>query len=68
MKVVRSNKPGKKFKVTVEGKDIHFGAQGYRIGKVGSDKWKSYCARSSGIKGADDPTSANYWSRKQWKC
>jgi hypothetical protein len=67
-KITRSTKPEKKFKVVVEGKEIHFGAKGYRIGKVGSAKWRSYCARSAGIKGADDPKSANYWSRKQWKC
>jgi len=29
---------------------------------------KSYCARSSGIKGTDDKFSANYWSRKKWNC
>ena len=29
---------------------------------------KSYCARSGGIKGASDRCSANYWSRRQWKC
>lgn len=29
---------------------------------------KSYCARSSGIKGTANKLSANYWSRKQWSC
>ncbi len=29
---------------------------------------KSYCARSGGIKGKDNKMSANYWSRKAWKC
>lgn len=29
---------------------------------------KSYCARSAGIKGGDGKMSANYWSRKAWKC
>jgi hypothetical protein len=29
---------------------------------------KSYCARSAGIKGANNKLSANYWSRKQWRC
>ena len=67
-KITRSTRKGKKFQVTVKGKTIHFGAKGYRIGKVGSKKWKSYCARSVGIKGAKDITSANYWSRKKWKC
>jgi hypothetical protein len=32
------------------------------------DRKKSYCARSAGIKGAKDKLSANYWSRRQWKC
>ena len=29
---------------------------------------KNYCSRSSGIKGAKDKFSANYWSRKAWNC
>ena len=29
---------------------------------------KSYCARSWGIKWGKWKLSANYWSRKQWKC
>jgi hypothetical protein len=66
-KITRSDRKGKKFKVTVKGKEIHFGARGYRI-KPGTKYGDSYCARSSGIKGTDDITSANYWSRKKWKC
>ena len=29
---------------------------------------KSYCARSAGQGNANKKTSANYWSRKAWKC
>jgi len=29
---------------------------------------KSYCARSKGIGKLKDKLSANYWSRKAWKC
>ena len=32
------------------------------------ERRKSYCARSAGIKGGDGKLSANYWSRKQWRC
>ena len=29
---------------------------------------KSYCARSKGIGKLKDKLSANYWSRRAWKC
>lgn len=29
---------------------------------------KSYCARSKGIGNLKNKLSANYWSRKAWKC
>ena len=32
------------------------------------ERRKSYCARSGGIKGGKGKMSANYWSRKAWKC
>jgi hypothetical protein len=67
VKITRSDKPGKKYKVVVDGKEIHFGAKGYRI-KPGTKAGDAYCARSYGIKGKDDPQSANYWSRKMWRC
>jgi hypothetical protein len=57
----------KKFMVKVHGKIIHFGARGYRI-KPGTKAGNAYCARSSGIKGANNPNSANFWSRLMWKC
>lgn len=37
-------------------------------GTSNKDRRKSYCARSGGIKGKNDKFSANYWSRKAWKC
>lgn len=62
----------KKWKTKVNGKIVRHGAKGYRIGKVGSKKWKSYCARSLGIAKkyplARLKTSPNYQSRRKWKC
>jgi len=66
-KVTRSNRKGKKYKVTYQGKDIHFGASGYRI-KPGTPAGDSYCARSAGIKGASDKSTPNYWARRLWGC
>lgn len=61
-----------KWKTKVEGKVIKHGQPGTRIGKVGSAKWKSYCARSLGIAkkypSARKKTSANYQSRRKWRC
>jgi len=66
-KITRSDREGKKYMVTVNGKEIHFGATGYRI-KPGTPAGNSYCARSAGIKGAEDVTSPNHWARKLWSC
>lgn len=66
-KVQRSDREGKKYKVVVGGKEIHFGASGYRI-KPGTPAGDSYCARSAGIAGANDRTTPNYWARKLWSC
>lgn len=53
-------------------KVVKHGAKGYRIGKPGSLKQKSYCARSLGISkkfsSARQPCSPNYLSRRRWKC
>lgn len=65
----------KKWTTKCNGKIIRHGAKGYRIGKVGSKKWKSYCVRSKGImkkfnqdcKGKDK-CSPNCLSRKKWRC
>ena len=67
IKIQRSNREGKKYMVNVDGKEIHFGATGYRI-KPNTNAGDSYCARSAGIKGANDPTTPNYWARQLWSC
>lgn len=62
----------KKWATKVGGKIVYHGAKGYNIGRVGSKKWKSYCARSGGIankypsaRASDSPNSL---SRKKWRC
>lgn len=77
MKERRSKAKGKKFATTdpKTGKTVNYGATGYTIGRVGSAKQKSYCARSAGIvrkygydcSGADKYKPACL-SRKKWKC
>ena len=66
-KVKRSNREGKKYRVDYENEAIHFGASGYRI-RPGTASGDSYCARSHGIGRLEDPSSANFWSRKMWRC
>lgn len=66
-KITRSDTKDKKYAVEYKGKVINFGAKGYRI-KPGTDAGDSYCARSFGIKGANDKSSANYWARQLWSC
>lgn len=66
-KIQASDRAGKKYKVTVGGQEIHFGASGYRI-KPGTDAGDNYCTRSLKIKGANDPSTANYWARQLWSC
>lgn len=68
--------PGEKKKFAVYVKDpssdkvkkVRFGDPNLSIKKSQLERKKSYCARSSGIKGKGDKTSANYWSRKMWDC
>ena len=77
-KKVRLNKPfrtpgeKKKFAVYVKKDDkvvkVRFGDPKMSIKKDQPGRKKSYCARSGGIKGKNDRTSPNYWSRKQWGC
>lgn len=47
---------------------VNFGDKTLSIKKDQPDRKASYCARSGGIKGKGDVTSANYWSRKAWDC
>ena len=78
-KKVTLNKPrrtpggGKKFEVFVKNDAgrvvrVAFGDPKMSIKKDQPGRKKSYCARSGGIKGTKDRTSANYWSRKMWGC
>ena len=66
-KVTRSTRKNKKYKVEYKGEAIHFGAKGYRM-FPNTRRGDAYCSRSLGIKGANDPTSANFWARKAWGC
>lgn len=49
-------------------KMVRFGDPKMTIKKDQPARKKSYCARSAGIKGANDKFSANYWSRRAWNC
>ena len=49
-------------------KTVHFGDPELNIKKGQPARKESYCARNGGIKGKDDPFSANYQSRKAWDC
>mgnify|MGYP006448043307 CR=1 FL=1 len=68
-KSTRDNK-SKMVKACKDGKEkiVHFGDPDMSIKKDKKARKKSYCARSSGIKGKNDKFSANYWSRKAWDC
>lgn len=77
-KTVPLNKPMagdvKKSKVYVDpdgdgkAQKVNFGDKNLSIKKNQPARKKSYCARSGGIKGKTDKTSANYWSRRAWDC
>jgi hypothetical protein len=77
-KTVPLNKPMagdvKKSKVYVDpdgdgkAKKVNFGDKTLSIKKNQPARKKSYCARSGGIKGTSDKSSANYWSRRAWDC
>jgi hypothetical protein len=47
---------------------VRYGDPDMSVKKDQKGRKKSYCARSSGIKGADSKLSANYWSRRRWGC
>lgn len=63
MEIQKSNKPGKKWKTTIDGKTYHGGDSNYTIAP-GTKRGDAYCARSSGIK----MTPRNRMARKKWKC
>lgn len=50
-----------------DGKEIHFGDPDMPE-YPGTKRGDNYCARSSGIKGVNNPKSANFWSRQMWSC
>ena len=60
--------PGKKFSVKSGNRTVSYGEKGYTIGKCGTPKAHSYCARSSGIKKCKNPPCPNDLSRKKWSC
>ena len=39
-----------------------------RVGKPGSARWRSYCARTAKIKGGQGKCSKNQAQRRRWKC
>jgi len=78
-KPFKSSQSGKEGMVYIKSKDgklrlIHFGDS--RMGQHPNDPKRkaSYCARSAGIKDGsgkltkNDKNSANFWSRKMWRC
>lgn len=77
-KTVPLNKPMKgdvkKSKVFVDpdgdgkAQKVNFGDKNMSIKKDQPERKRSYCARSGGISGTNDKTSANYWSRRAWNC
>ena len=55
-------------KVGDEIKVVQYGDPNMAVKSSVAKNKKSYCARSGGIKGTNNKFSANYWSRKRWKC
>jgi hypothetical protein len=72
MKVTKSNKKNKEYKVKLpNGKVVHF-ADPDMPEYPGTKRGDSYCARSYGIGKKygtlKDKNSPNYWSRRLWSC
>ena len=65
---IKKTATGKKFSVKSGNRTISYGEKGYTIGKWGTPKAHSYCARSFGIKKCKNPPCPNTLSRKKWKC
>lgn len=67
--ILNSNRKNKQLMAIFDsGKKVHFGDP--KMPEFpGTKRGDNYCARSSGIKGKDNPMSANFLSRKiLWKC
>ena len=73
MKISKSKRKNKEYKVKVGNKVIHF-ADPNMPEFPGTKRGNNYCARSFGIKNKkgeytrNDKLSANYWSRQLWSC
>jgi hypothetical protein len=39
-----------------------------RVGRIGSPRWRAYCARSAKIAGGQGKCSKNQAQRRRWKC
>ena len=61
----KSDKPSKKWKVTVDGKTIYFGASGYSDYTIHQDsvRKKRYIFRHKNNEDWNDIYTAGYWSR-----
>ena len=78
--MMRLNKPirtpgeRKEFKVYVKNpvtgniNTVRFGDTKMRLLAHIRERREAYCARSENLSERGDRTSANYWSRKRWKC
>lgn len=68
----RTPRSSKKFAVLAKKgnktKLVRFGDPHMKIKSHIKERKSSYCGRSAGIKGTKDLFSANYWSRRAWKC
>lgn len=72
MKIKKSKRKKKEYvAILPSGKKIHF-ADPKMPEYPGTPRGDAYCARSYGIGKRDntlnDPTSANFWSRRLWSC
>lgn len=66
--IQKSTRKNKQLMVKVNGKLIHFGDP--KMPEFpGTKRGDNFCTRTYGIKGRNDITSPNFWSRKYlWKC
>ena len=65
MKVFPSNRKGKKYMLTYNGKKIHFGQEGASDFTIHKDPKRkaSYIARHRKRENWNDPTTAGFWSK-----
>ena len=66
--IYKSTRKNKQLMVDVNGKTIHFGNPTMPE-YPGTKRGDNYCTRSYGIGNTNNPSSANFWSRKYlWNC